>query len=417
MFGMGARPGGAARGWLSAARKRLQGVTQSVRSGFWAVPTACVAVAVLLALGLVRVDRARADQTLALTFGAGPAGAREVLSDITSSMITFTGLVFSITIVVLQLTSSQFSPRVLRTFLRDRLTQFALGVFVATFVYAMLVLRTVSGIDKDSFVPAISTTVAVTLLLVSVGMFVAYIHHIATAIQVSSVITAIAKEARGTIDRRYPTAGASAAEQPPVQLGLPSAVLLCRRAGVVNVIDNHELVRLAAGAGVVLSTEVRIGDFVPAGAPLMQVHGDAGGLNVEVVLDAVRLSRDRTMQQDVAFGFRQLADIAARALSPGVNDPTTAVQALDQMHDMLRRLAVRRLRPGPYCDDSGAVRFVMPPERFADFLALALDEACQYGGESAQVRERVRRLVDDVATVALPAYRPALLERSASVGR
>ena len=177
-------------------KHRRRGVAEGLRTGFWAVPTACVLMAVLLAVGLVEVDRTLDEGLGRFTFGAGPDGAREVLSAITTSMITFTGLVFSITIVVLQLTSSQFSPRVLRTFLRDTQTQLSLGVFVATFVYAVMVLRTVDSSDGARFVPAVSTTVGVVLLLISVGVFVDYIHHIATAIQVSTLIRAVGDEAR-----------------------------------------------------------------------------------------------------------------------------------------------------------------------------------------------------------------------------
>ena len=166
-------------------RLSVSRLLDAVRLGFWAVPATCVVLAVGLAAGLVRLDRARGDRFGRLTFGAGPDGAREVLSAITTSMITFTGLVFSITIVVLQLTSSQFSPRVLRTFLRDLQTQWSLGVFVATFVYAVMVLRTVDSTDGAVFVPTLATTLGVVLLLVSVGVFISYIHHVATAIQAS----------------------------------------------------------------------------------------------------------------------------------------------------------------------------------------------------------------------------------------
>ena len=183
---------------------RWQLLRERLRAGFWVVPGACVVLAVLLALALVALDR-RLQAELAFTFGAGPDGAREVLGAITTAMITFTGLVFSITIVVLQLTSSQFSPRVLRTFLRDRQTQYALGVFTATFVYAVMVLRTVnSGEDEEAFVPAVATTVAVALLLLSVALFVAYIHHIATAMQASSIIAAIGAETRSSLEKRFP---------------------------------------------------------------------------------------------------------------------------------------------------------------------------------------------------------------------
>ena len=188
---------------------RWRALRESVRSGFWAVPALFVVGAIGLALGLVALDRAQST-SLRYTFGAGPDGAREVLSAITTAMITFTGLVFSITIVVLQLTSSQFSPRVLRHFLRDRQAQSSLGVFVATFVYAVMVLRTVDGGEDESFVPAIATTVAMGLLLLSVGVFVFYIHHVATSIRVTSIIGAIGAETREAVDRRFPAGTGSA---------------------------------------------------------------------------------------------------------------------------------------------------------------------------------------------------------------
>lgn len=394
-------------------RGRLLRLEEALRSGFWAVPTACVLVAVLLALGLVRLDRALADGFGGqLTFGAGPAGAREVLSDITSSMITFTGLVFSITVVVLQLTSSQFSPRVLRTFLRDRLTQASLGVFVATFVYAVLVLRTVNGLADATFVPAVSTTVAVVLLLVSVAMFVAYIHHVATAIQASSIIRAIGDDTRRTLEQRFPPGRPDDAQDELLApLGPATAQLPAPRPGVVVSVDTRGLVAAAREAGAVLVLRHRVGDYLPEGAPLLDVHGGADDLSASAVRGAVSQSRERTMQQDVAFGLRQLVDVAERALSPGVNDPTTAVQALDEVHDLLRRLVTRGLDGGLHRDDDGVLRLVTPPERFADYLALALDEVEQYGADTLQVQRRVACLLDDLLAAARPEHRAAVQAR------
>ena len=391
--------------------KRLRALRDSVRSGFWAVPALCVVLAVGLANILVAVDR-HLQQGFGgdWTFGAGPDGAREVLSAISTSMITFTGLVFSITIVVLQLTSSQYSPRVLRTFLRDRLTQAALGVFVATFVYAVLVLRTVRSTTDDPFVPAVSTTVGVALLLASVGMFVAYIHHVATMIQVTSILSRIGVGSRAALERRYPP-GREDAPPGRVPVGTPRAVLPARRSGVVVAVDDGALVEAAAAADVVLRVPVHLGAYVPEGAPLVEVHGDPQRLDAERVLAAVRIERDRTLEQDVAFGFRQLVDIADRALSPGINDPTTAVQALDELHDLLRRLATRPLRSGRYVDDDGRTRLITQPERLSDYLALALDEVEQYGADSLQVQQRVRRLLDDVEAAALPEHRAAVVAR------
>ena len=395
--------------------RRLTRLRDELRSGFWAVPAACVVLALLLALALVEVDRAL-DQGLGrFAFGAGPDGAREVLSAITTSMITFTGLVFSITVVVLQLTSSQFSPRVLRTFLRDRQTQLSLGVFVATFVYAVMVLRTVDSSDGARFVPAVATTVGVVLLLVSVGVFVGYIHHIATAIQVSSLIRAVGDETRAVIERRMPLDAPP--RPPPVIPDPPTRQVASSTYGVVTAIDETALVTAAQQADVVLVLRAGFGRFVPEGAPLLEVHGD-GPVDDRAVTRSVQLRKDRTMEHDVAFGFRQLVDVAERALSPGINDPTTAVQALDELHDLLRRLATRPLPDGVHLDADDRVRLVTPAPQFGDLLALALEEIRQYGKDSGQVQGRIDELLDDLLDAARPEHRGAVLAaRSSRLGR
>ena len=393
---------------------RLRALLEAVRTGFWAVPTVCVLVAIALALALVRVDRALNEGLGRVTFGAGADGAREVLSAITTSMITFTGLVFSITIVVLSLTSSQFSPRVLRTFLRDRQTQLSLGIFIATFVYAVLVLRTVSGLDEDTFVPAVATTVGVILLLLCVGVFVGYIHHITSMIQISSILNSISGETRDAVERQMPT---DLPETPVVvrPRGTPDAVLPAPRSGVLVDVDIPRLVRLARDADVVIVSELNYGAFVPEGAPIASVYrGDPTRLNAHAVATAFSLAQERTMQRDVAFGFRQLADIAAKALSPGVNDPTTAVQALDGMHDALRRLATRSLPTGAHADEQGQIRLYLPQPMFEDYPALALDEVEQYGESSIQVQQRITALLDDVRAAARPEHRPPLDARIAA---
>jgi len=402
-------------------RARLGQVQGRLRASLWAVPGACVVLALVLALALVALDR-RLDDDLSFTFGAGADGAREVLGAITTAMITFTGLVFSITIVVLQLTSSQFSPRVLRTFLRDRQTQWALGVFTATFVYSVLVLRTVQSGDTDgvrTFVPGVATTVAVVLLLASVALFVSYIHHIATAIQVSSIIEVIGDETREAIERRYPSGRGEpvdATALPPA--GLKHAVVPARSSGVLQSLDDERLVGLARAAGVVLRSGVLMGDYLPAGAPLFEVVGDPADLDVGAVAASVVQGRERSLHQDVGFGLRQLVDVADRALSPSTNDPTTAVQVLDQLHDLLRRLATRPLRTGVHVDEDGVVRLVLPPERLEDHLTLALDEIRQFGADHRPVRERVAALLDDVEAAALPEHRDAVrrVRRESSSG-
>lgn len=190
---------------------------------------------------------------------------------------------------------------------------------------------------------------------------------------------------------------------------MPALVVPARRSGVVTAVDEQALVRAARDADVVLRMQVRLGRYVPEGAPLLEVSGEASRLDVPAVLAAVNQERNRTLQADVAFGFRQLVDIAQRALSPGINDPTTAVQVVDEEHDLLRRLATRPLRTGVHTDEHGQVRLVLPADALEDYLALALEEIERDGADMPRVRVRVEELLDDVEAAALPGHRTALI--------
>lgn len=379
------------------------------------MPGACVVFAAALAFVMVEIDHYLDDTLAAYTFGAGPDGAREVLSAVTGSMITFTGLVFSITIVVLTLTSGQFSPRVLRTFLRDRITQYSLGVFVATFVYSVLVLRTVRT-GENEFVPALSTTVSLVLLVASVAMFLIYIHHVATTIQVSRIIQAIGTETRLTIDRELPD------DTPVDSLPAPrvdtsgARRLAARGRGILISVDDEALVRLAADEDVTLVVLNKVGQYVPEGAPLLAIVGRSEGFDTDCAYDCLRQGKERTMDQDVAFGFRQLVDIAEKALSPGINDPTTAVQCLDELHDLLRRLVTRALPTGVHADDAGRVRLLVPALDFAGYLDLACQEIHQYGADAVQVQRRLRVMLSDLREAALPAHVPAVARWQSHLG-
>lgn len=389
----------------------MRRLVRGLGDAYWPLPALCVAVSAGVALGLVQVDEVLEREGLRFAFTGGPDSARSLLSTIASSMLSLAALVFSITIVVLQLASTQFSPRVLRTFLRDRRNQFALGVFLGTFVYALVALREVRGQDGlvGRFVPGITITVGFALVILSVGLFVQYIHHIAQSIRLVTIIDRIAEETRGCIDRvqSWEAEGASPAPPPPA-LG-PATTVFARAHGSVTSVDVDGLVAAASAAGGVVRLVPCVGDFVAEGMPLAEV---TGGTEVEeAVHDAVELGRERSSDLEVAFGLRQLVDVAERALSPGVNDPSTAVQCLDQLHDLLRRLAVRPEAPTVHRDGAGAVRAVIPLPIFADHVGLALDEIRHWGGSSLQVRRRIEGLLDDLLTVAEGDRRRPLLER------
>lgn len=394
-------------------RLRFERLADGLRESLWFYPALAVAGAIALGLGIAALDRGFDAEGTSFSFGGGPDAARIVLSTIAGSMITFTGLVFTITMVVLQQASGQFSPRVLRTFLRDRQSQASLAVFMATFTYALVVLREVRS-GEAPFVPSLAVQFTFVLVLASLGMFVAYVHHIARSIRVESIIRRVAEETVAAVDRLYPEErdGAPAL---PVDLPAGDRVVVSRagRAGVVAGLDLAALETAAEESDCTLLVVPAIGDFVAEGAPLVAATGDGAGRQPppERLARLVRIENERTMHQDPAFGFRQLVDIALRALSPGVNDPTTAVHALDRLHDLLRRLATRPIPSGRMVDGEGRLRVVTNAATWPGYLGLAVDEIRIEGADQLQVQRRLRAMLDDLREVALPPRRPPVEEQ------
>lgn len=390
----------------------LDALRERVINSWWFVPALCVLVAVALAVGLIQLDESTGEPS-GLAFTGDAAEARQVLSTIASAMLTFTGLVFSTTMVVLTLTSGQFSPRVLRTFLRDRRIQFSLGVFVGTFVFALVALREVrgSGGEVDAFVPGLTVTVAFALVAASVGMFVQYLHHIAQSVRVVTIINRIGKEASAAVDRLYAEgAGADRRDSRPWEQRLtsgPTRPLRATQTGVVTAVRSGKLVAYAARADCVLELVPSVGEFVIEGQPLFRVRGD-GQLPDRRVVGCVTIEEERDARQDVAFGFRQLVDIAERALSPGVNDPTTAAQCVDHVHALLYRLASRPFPSGAHVDGEGAVRLLQHTWSWKDYVGLACDEIRHWGAGSLQIHRRLRAMLNDLLTVVDEDRRPPL---------
>ena len=393
-----------------AENREVKRLLSRLGDAYWPIPAVCVAASAALAFGLVHLDEGLQRGGLRFAFTGGPDSARSLLSTIASSMLTLTALVFSITIVVLQLASSQFSPRALRGFLRDRQNQLALGVFLGTFVYALVALREVRGQDGlvGRFIPGVTITVAFALVLLSVALFVQYIHHIAQSIRAVTIIGRIADETRDTIDRLHPNAGALEPETLPV---LPGSLrqVVAEKHGVVASVDIERLVAIAADEGGTVALVPTLGDFVATGMPLLAVAGVEG--RDDDLRAAIDLADERDARQDVSFGLRQLVDVAERALSPGINDPSTAVQCVDRLHDLLRRLVTRPYPSQAHRDDAGVVRIVVALPGWDDHVALALDEIRHWGSNSIQIRRRLDALVTDLLQVADETRRQPLLDR------
>lgn len=383
-----------------------------LRTSLWLIPVTAVLAAMGFAEMLLRVDRRIEQHHEAWYLFNGPAdSAREFLSTIATALMTLTGVVFSITILVLQLASTQFSPRVLRTFLEDRLTRFTMGLFVGSFTYAMTLLPEVRGAtdQQPAFVPALSVFVAFVLVVLCVAVFVRYIHHMAQSIRAVHLTYRVADETRHSMERMYPEQAEEPVAPVPVPREPPDQEFPHDRPpGVVVAIDEEELLALSCEHDVVIGLVPMVGDFLPRGAPLFKVWGK-GRLSLEELRDNVVVGQERTPQQDPAFGFRQLVDVAERALSPGVNDPTTAVQALDQIHDLLRTLAKRVIPALTRLDSSGRLRLILPRPDWETLVRLGLDEIREYGEGSIQVARRLRAVLEDLLSAA-PEPRRAVLQ-------
>ncbi|WP_435742438.1 DUF2254 domain-containing protein [Nocardioides sp. SYSU DS0663] len=392
-------------------------VVRTVFGPFWVIPTLWCAGAVVAALLLPAVENGTASW-MPLLFGGGAEGARAVLSAIAGAMISVTGLVFSITIVVLQLASSQFSPRVLGTFLDDRITQHTLGVFAASFLYSLTVLRSIVD-EVGREVPQLAVTGAYLLVLAAVGMFLAFIHHITESIRVGTIVRRTSHDTRRLLEKTLAQRPATPGEPELTELA-GQHVVTAARSGYLDAVQVAPLVSAARDRGVRVELLHRLGTFLPEGSPLAVVHGartGGGADGGDLVHRHVQLTAERSLQQDVSYGVRRLVDIAERALSPGVNDPTTAAQVIDQLHDLLRRLAVHRDPTGVEADADGVARVVLRPHSFADLLDHAVDEVAHWGADSLQVPRRLQAMLADLGAAARPEHRPALEAKRADVDR
>lgn len=395
----------------------------NIRSSIWLIPTICAFLAVGLAIATVWADRRfQTGDTLAaqwFLFDVGAEGARGVLGVIAGSIITVTGVVFSITVVALQLASSQFTPRVLRSFIADRTNQLVFGGFIGTFTYALLVQRTVRSADDDleRFVPSISVTVALLLALVSIGLLIRFIDHITRSIRASHIIHRVTQDVCDAIDTLFPEqfgrpdpAGLAKLEAELARRDAPLRVC-AEQAGYLQTIDARAIFDLAAGGPLVIRMEQDIGAFVLPGELLLSVWGEASLDNDDLcrqLRGACVLGSSRTNDQDVAWGLTELSDIAVKALSPGINDPTTAAMAIDRLGESLVRLGNRSLPERLRTGADGTIRVIARRIAFQDAVETAFAQICHYGADQPLILDRLRDVVSRVAAHVPEAQREPL---------
>jgi uncharacterized membrane protein len=301
--------------------------------------------------------------------------------------------------VAVPLTMGQFSPRIVQRILRDKPSQFAIGLFVATFVHAILAVREVrNNGDGTGQVPGVAVVMAFLLVLASIAVLVMYVHHIGQALRVSALIELVGNDTRKLIDRLYRDKG-SAPE--PARDALP--LIAARESGVITGIGYEGLVEEARRADCLLELVPALGEFVPAGAPLFRVHNDPGRLNEDELHEALILKLEPTLDQDVSYGFRLLVDIAERSLADSpLQDPTTAVQAIDRLHDLLRQLVRRPFPDGRHRDEGGELRLIVRTMSWEAYVNLAFHEIRIAGAGSPQISRRLKAALNDLRAIAPP---------------
>jgi len=382
-----------------------------LRNSVWLPPLFGIAAALLM-FPLIEW----ADQVIGWKAVVGPDSARSVLGALASSMLTFIVFVFSILLLAVQLASAQLSPRIIAGFYRSPVLKFSLTLFVFAFTFTLAALSRI-----EDAVPQITQWVAVYSSVASIGVFLFMIDRVGKSLRPVAILTRLGNEGQEVIEQVYPRLVAGTRDTPTnvalVPPGKPSRIVATGRTGVVLAFDVDGLVALARGAGCLIELVPQVGDFMTLGDPLFRLHGNGGAIADRQLEHAVAIGPERTMEQDPEFAFRIVVDIASKALSPAINDPTTGVLALDQVHRLLREVARRQLDTGRLRDESGALRLVYRTPDWEDFVSLAITEIRQFGGNSTQIARRMRALLENLIAVVPPQRAAPLRKELELLGR
>ena len=385
--------------WLQRYRVRHY-VTNSI----WILPL----LSMLAALGTARLLY-WVEETMGWESRLDPDTAQTVLATLASSMFTFIVFVSSALLVAMQLASAQLTPRIIALVFRDPVTKGSLMVFVFAFTFTLSALVRVA-----TSVPLLTTYVASYSCLTSLGVFLYLIDHVGKSFRPSGALWRVASLGRRVIAGVYPQRLSESKHATPAAADVlgetPAGTVANPRDGVLLAFNVRGLVSLAERADCVLEMLPQVGDFVAAGEPLFRVYRGKAGLPVEAVRQSVAVGQERTMEQDPAFAFRMLVDIASKGLSPAINDPTTAVLALDQIHHLLSEVGSRRLDDGRVCDAAGRLRLVYRTPDWEDYVPLAVTEIRQFGGASIQIARRLRAMLENLIQT-LPEERRPLLRQ------
>jgi uncharacterized membrane protein len=379
-------------------------------------------------LGVLLVDlSARVDgEVLARwprLFGANAESSRGMLAAIAGSMITVAGVTFSITMLAVTQASAQYSPRILRNFMRDRPSQVVLGGLAGVFTYCLVVLRTIRDGDHG-FVPSIAVLTGFVLAAVGIALLIYFVHHIASALQVASIISRVANDTNKAVRELFPQEMGEPVKEPPeIVADGPEVEWLpipFHRTGYVQHVDSDALMEIAEDLETVIRVEKNIGEFIVAGSPIVTIMvtpriGSEGRKarrerRASDIGDAFEVGPHRTVEQDPAFGVSQLVDIARKALSPGINDPATALTCIDYLSWIMAR-AARRSEVAAWREKDGQLRVIARGATFETLLDGAFDEIRRYAGGHVSVLERLLDALESIGEAAGNDRRRDRLER------
>lgn len=397
-----------------------------LRNSLWFVPTVGLMCALALAVVMLELDGAvRIERHPGLEWAVttGPA-ARSILSSLAGGLVTVTGVVFSITMLTLAQTSSMFGPRLLRSFLNHNVTQFTLAVFLGTSLYCFAVLRTIQEVDGGTiFAPHLSVGIGLLAGLGSLVTFVYFIHHVAYSIQVQNVVRNVALDLNGTIDRLFPEHLGEAPEDEPDSNvnfeGEQATVIESTSTGYVQALNADSLMQIATSHDVVIRLERRPGHFIAHGTPIAAILPPQPDEDLAAEINSCFLTGvRRTPRQDVECAIQELVEVAVRALSPGINDPHTAISCIDYLGASMIQLSQRAFPSPVREDDQGRVRVITGVTSFGDALDAAFDEIRQHARDSAAVMTRLAETLLAIARkLRRPADRDAVLRQAAMLER
>ncbi len=382
---------------------RLQKLLSDLSDAFWLIPFGLVLAGGLLGFGLVELDRSGLVPQSVLdsswVYDGGATGARTLLGAVASSTIGVAGTVFSITIAALSLAAGQMGPRLLQNFTQDRGNQVALGIFLGTFSYALMVLRSVRAEDAGQFVPQLALGTAILLALVCVATLVYFVDHMANRINVETVVQLVSRDLSSTIKRL--TTEEEQPEPPDSEVWRDARKITFAGRGYLQQLASDQLADWAAENGTQIRLLIRPGRYVFPGTPIAMVTVEVDGID-SAIDDAIALSAGQKSSDDLEFAVRQLVEVAVRALSPGINDPHTAISVLDQLGAALCEIAPLHLRSGVHMR-SGTPVLVVPSVAYSGLIDAMFHMIRQNGAGQPAV---IIRLIDVLMAVASCEFNP-----------